>query len=905
MKQTTIQPKPLAPLAPEQTILITSGLNASDRTCDAVPASKVMDYLAGTWAPKGSTAFKRRDCYERTQPTEQDPKRTLNRLWLDLDGVMPIEMTESEFDAKVDSIKATLLATVGSNTAIKEACKWRAHDEKGNQFHKLSFHIHYTAVAGTKKAIRFEVEKRIFPKLKKALAEVISLETVLKSPKGGPAEGKLICDLSVYNDGNRKFRMLGQSKPGSDRPAKLLSGQPIDTLITFIPEGVKILEEPQSILKLAEVIETAAPQPQPETESIAPTETSDPTEDDKETRELLQEVIGNLGQHRWDYYPDWIRIGFVMFNEGMTLEDFTKASKVSKHFCSDSPAWIRNKWRNFRKGNLTQAILWKWLSEDDADCYAELMPRRRDFWALARNPSHAEVARFFYALKPDAYLYSEGLGWFQLQPNNIWKKYPKSPNGLLADIFHTFKKIIMEHKNLIDMTETSEEKAKAAEAKIKALLSFNAKIGNHSFNQGVIAFLPSCYEHEKLEDKMDEWTHLFAFNDGVFDLTEMRFRPTEPEDFICLNTGFQYPKKRYPEARKELVACIRSIFESDEDIEASPDSLGALTSYMLKSVAMALNGRKKHEKFFVWTGTGGNGKGLLADMLIRVFGDYYGVVPHTLLTKGQDKKDAPNPTLTKSKGKRLLMATEPEADDKLQVGELKLWTGGDKVTCRDLHTSTITYKPQFLLILQTNNIPQLNRPDGGIERRLEVNEFPHKFVANPTLPHHKKINIDLKDKIMKSEKWRDELWFLLLEAYTLLQSDGLTIPDSVTQKSKEYLDEQNPVKEWLDANYTTGLPKHDKRFWVESSALRKQFTDMTRNDIGADKFKASVCALLGEDAIRKVGHDFRATRWVSKRVGEDWVSGWEENVEAKAGKYWVGLKKSKAPMPPEALFAED
>jgi hypothetical protein len=109
----------------------------------------------------------------------------------------------------------------------------------------------------------------------------------------------------------------------------------------------------------------------------------------------------------------------------------------------------------------------------------------------------------------------------------------------------------------------------------------------------------------------------------------------------------------------------------------------------------------------------------------------------------------------------------------------------------------------------------------------------------------------------------------------------------------------------LEANYTLGLPKHDKRFWVESSLLRKQFIDMTRNEIGADKFKASMEALIGKESLKKASHDFKAIRYQSRKVGDEWVSGWEE-AEAKAGKYWVGMKKAKAPMPPDDLtFADE
>jgi hypothetical protein len=49
--------------------------------------------------------------------------------------------------------------------------------------------------------------------------------------------------------------------------------------------------------------------------------------------------------------------------------------------------------------------------------------------------------------------------------------------------------------------------------------------------------------------------------------------------------------------------------------------------------------------------------------------------------------------------------------------------------------------------------------------------------------------------------------------------------------------------------------------------------------------------------LKKEGHDWKAVRYVSEKVGDEWVSSWKEST-GKAGKYWCGLKRAKAPMPP-------
>jgi P4 family phage/plasmid primase-like protien len=870
---------PADPATPEPFVVITTGLATSDKACEDVPLSKLKAYLET-----------HRECYERTMPTERDATRTLNRLYVDCDGELPSETSEVVFGMKVKAITDTLKAYCEKEKlSLMESCKWKCADDKGNTTNKLSYRITDPFRVGTKSAIKHEVSRNVIPKLTTLLQDLIPVVSILKKKKGDDLTGRLVIDLSVYNDGNRKMRMWNSSKPLQKRHNKLVVGTLEDSLITYIGDAYEMLETPQSILTLAPApIKDNLPV-EDEATSVAETTTdvSDPSQEDVSNKELIAEVLKGLGSHRWDYYPDWLRIGFVLFNEGFSVEEFVEFSRVSKHFQTDSPRWIRLKWKKFRKSNLTQALLWKWLGEDDADLYTDLSERRMDFWNLTRTANHAETARFFYNLKPDAYAFNEKIGWFQLQPSSLWKKYEKTPSGLISDIWRTFKPIIKEHQNRLNLTETDEDKAKLEKEKLVRLLKFGQAIGNHSFVNGVVAFLPSCYNDDELDKKMDESRHLIAFSDAVYDLDKSEVREIRPDDWCSINTGYPYPRKRFPEAREEMIDVIRSCFETEEMIETAP-TLSAMTLYLLKTIATCLHGTKKWEQFYVWTGSGGNGKGLISDLVKRALGDYYHTIPNSCITKSQDKKDAPNPPIAKSKGKRFVQASEPEADSHLQVGCIKEYSGGDEITARDLYASTITFKPQFGLFLQTNSIPKLNRPDGGVQRRLRVITFPFQFVADPTEPHHKAINCDLKDKIVKTPEWRDEMFHLLLECYEDIKQNGIKEPKEVLDASQEYMDDNNPVKSWLNQKYETKDP-NSRKYQLESSLLKKQYEEDTGHDISADRFKA--CMLLCGVSLKKEGHNFtiKVPQKVKSSDGS-WKTE-EREVLKKAGKYWCGLQR--------------
>ena len=69
------------------------------------------------------------------------------------------------------------------------------------------------------------------------------------------------------------------------------------------------------------------------------------------------------------------------------------------------------------------------------------------------------------------------------------------------------------------------------------------------------------------------------------------------------------------------------------------------------------------------------------------------------------KSGQANSTLAQSKGVRFLLVTEPDngtADCSLNIDFVKLMTGGDEISARDLYAKASTFKPFFSLLLQCN-----------------------------------------------------------------------------------------------------------------------------------------------------------------------------------------------------------
>ena len=95
--------------------------------------------------------------------------------------------------------------------------------------------------------------------------------------------------------------------------------------------------------------------------------------------------------------------------------------------------------------------------------------------------------------------------------------------------------------------------------------------------------------------------------------------------------------------------------------------------YLNCYIASLLQGGNAEQIILFWTGSGANGKGTLTKLLMKTLGNYACTVDVTLLTQKRCNSSSAKPELADKKGKRWLQMQEPDGDDKLQLGYLKLF----------------------------------------------------------------------------------------------------------------------------------------------------------------------------------------------------------------------------------------
>ena len=238
-------------------------------------------------------------------------------------------------------------------------------------------------------------------------------------------------------------------------------------------------------------------------------------------------------------------------------------------------------------------------------------------------------------------------------------------------------------------------------------------------------------------------------------------------------------------------------------------------TYVLKFLGTCLQGHVPDEKFYIWTGSGGNGKSLTIKLLLDSLGDYGTIIPVSLLTRKRAASNVASPELAKLKGKRFCVFQEPENDDVIQVGLMKELTGNDKIQARALYGAPVEFYPQFKTLLACNKLPEIPSTDGGTWRRIRVVPFEMSFVDIPLEPHERKKDPDLRKNM---ETWHQAFMSILVKYNELFKQEGNSEPSKVTDQTNQYQQKSDFVLEYL-----TDRLEYDVTYKILSSDLYDDF----------------------------------------------------------------------------------
>ena len=516
----------------------------------------------------------------------------------------------------------------------------------------------------------------------------------------------------------------------------------------------------------------------------------------------LQDILDNIDIKFVDDYDSWTKIIWGLKNDSKLNKSIAKRfSKRSKKYDEESFLKI---WNNGRYGNSIasvyhyskksnklgfQKIKSKYLKIDD---YLQTDKKLAELF-LDDNG-------LYYVYKDDTlYTYNKKI-WSIDKSNNKLCCYISSYlfellNIKLMGINKLISKATMEDDQ--PKIKSLQEQRKFLNGVITSVLSTSKVV---KISQSIIHLL-SCMDFDHIE--FDANPYLFCFNNKCADLKTCKFIKPKREDYILTTTRYDYEISS-PVDLKELSDLIDQIFP-DPEIKKTYVSYMATTLFGIPI-----------EKFIIANGGGGNGKGVLNELLVSCLGEYSYTAPNDLLLNGI--KSGNNPAVASMNNKRLVIYREPDGENqKLNGATIKELTGGSQINARMNYSNNTTTKLRATHILECNKKPKIDgRKDDSIERRLVDVPFKSTFTKNKELLDQDldyvfEANIYYKSDDFKN-KFKCTLFKYLIDFIRDYDGDICNEPytcEEVIQRTKEYIQDSDDMFNTLNEKIEKTIDKDD------------------------------------------------------------------------------------------------
>lgn len=665
---------------------------------------------------------------------------------------------------------------------------------------------------------------------------------------------KNVIDVVIYREG--WFRYPQQSKNSEKNTRHLIEyGSVVDFIVEYIQENSECIEDinykgkkvkKNNINKQTNVDKTNDEQDN----NYSLENYYQGSQLDKNTLKMVLKLVGILNESRADDYNEWLYLGFCLHNIDSSLlelwKEFSKKSNKHKEYECDEL------WKTFRSDGYTIASLYYWAHSDNPDKYYDIIfDGHTDLIEYGLSGTEYDLINIFYEFKKDLivsvsdkewYIYKKGL-WYHLTSKNtgiIRKKIVKT----LMPIYVRYCKCLTTKLEKADNDEHIKLRKK-----INLCIRVIKKLKSNNFVKSLADNLSATkFSDIKFTDKLiNNDKNIFCCGQYILDLNTFEWRKTTPYDYCVVKSGViknEITNKNIDELNK----IISDIFP-DKDIKI----------YLLDSLSLIFIGNIKQD-FYLWRGKGGNGKSLLCKLIMLAFGEYCADLPITLLTQKEQGANKANDQLYKTIYAKVVIAQEPEENAKLNNSYMKKLTGGDKITCRQLYCSPVSFTPKWIPIICCNSSFELQDvKDESIPRRLKYLSFKSIFKENPTLSFHKQAH----EEYMTTEflnKLKGSFIWLLLEHYKKLKNNNFKIkyPQSILNEQKTFIDDNNDVKVFIDEIIEQTDDKNDFTKMVDLFRKYKSWAyENGKKEIKRKELRERLIELFGDQCTYKAVHNYK------------------------------------------------
>ncbi len=286
---------------------------------------------------------------------------------------------------------------------------------------------------------------------------------------------------------------------------------------------------------------------------------------------------------------------------------------------------------------------------------------------------------------------------------------------------------------------------------------------------------------------------LLNFKNGTYNLDHGIFYDHDRTEYHTKSVSCDYDP--YEQPSKLFLDFLDEIFQKDSE----------LIEYIQKIFGISLTGISERQEFYILHGEGGNGKSVLVSIFSQLLDSYvYSMDAEKIMSSNQaSNKDT---YLAQFKNKLAIFCFEGGQGKRLNIPLIKLLTGGEMLNVAQKYEVACEFKIKAKPFLITNPKPKINdSEDTALWRRLRMIPFDFQVQEEKRILGLEKILLDSgKAGIMN--------WFI--EGWKKYKKDGLKIPESVLAKTKEYKDESDELKIFIEECCT-----EEEGAFIQSSTL--------------------------------------------------------------------------------------
>ena len=511
-------------------------------------------------------------------------------------------------------------------------------------------------------------------------------------------------------------------------------------------------------------------------------------------------------QKQTDPYGTWLRLGAALKSEcgGFALDLFKEISRLYPDHWNEKGC--EKTFQDLKCDQITIGTLFYYLKQEDEKKFKELKRaykmKRNDLIKCDFNTGL--IADYFIGLYNNEFIFTNKRLYFW---NSVyWKEDDDSFSYINRFIDKVFVNELTQYylikfkewSDYCNNNEVTKEESQLMNGLLQKFISnVNNKLRNHHFRSSYIKEI--CNKVSRPNVVFDLNPTLFIFEDAVIDLNTGRKINPNPDDLMRLTCGYNYEAED-PVKVKFLNELLDKFFPDKE-----------VKDHYLEVLATGLCGYQQ-ERFFVATGRGGNGKGVLNDLMMDTVGKYgYKLTSEFVMNP---IKTGANPEVANLDGKRFVKCEEPPANRRIKTSVIKEITGGKHLNARLAYSNSCEVVLKMTFLMECNDMPRYDEVGDAMGRRNDITPFVSKAVCKEEFedtPIEDRTNLYIINPEYKTDHfkttYKSALFHILLNYFKDFAKRNYTLsaqPKAVQEKNKDQMVASDDFFGWFDKTYQKG-----------------------------------------------------------------------------------------------------